>query len=187
VEAFNLQGGFDTLGMALLLLFQMFTGEGWHDIMYAGQNVTGLSHAWYFVTYVVIATLLFSNLLKALFLSNTKIGGIDDKVAQERARRANRLRNVRAAIALVTFIHSCSLHSAHANLTINTCNFTHDVQRRRRRRMARHRNGESSRFGDDDDDDEEDEMLDEAVTFGMEDDDGGSDDDEFDDRGNVNA
>lgn len=61
-------GDFDTLSRSLLTLFQLFTGEAWERVMYAGINVTSWAATGYFLSFIVIVTLLFGNLFRALFL-----------------------------------------------------------------------------------------------------------------------
>eukprot|EP00457_Paulinella_chromatophora_P000083 gb/GEZN01000083.1/.p1 GENE.gb/GEZN01000083.1/~~gb/GEZN01000083.1/.p1 ORF type:complete len:2433 (-),score=354.77 gb/GEZN01000083.1/:111-7409(-) len=62
------QGSFDNIGDGILLLFQVFTGESWHEVMYAGINVLGWASSGYFITFVVLVAILFGNLFTALFL-----------------------------------------------------------------------------------------------------------------------
>lgn len=113
-------GNFNQLPLALLSLWQLFTGQNWDDLLYAGVrargcpsgqrcvsccvaiavallrcagawfrpashirhvpscsrcagiNATSWSAAWYFMSFVVINTILFSNLFKALFLESRR-------------------------------------------------------------------------------------------------------------------
>jgi len=61
---------FDSQATALMSLFQVFSGQNWMDVMYFGINATSWSVAWYFMSFVLIATLLGANLLKAMFLKD---------------------------------------------------------------------------------------------------------------------
>jgi hypothetical protein len=60
---------FDSLGGSMLALFQLFVGTHWQQVMYASIMATSWSVTWYFVTYVVIVTLLFSNLFVGVILA----------------------------------------------------------------------------------------------------------------------
>lgn len=68
------RGNFNSLSRSLLTLFQMFIGESWEQIMYAGINVTSWSAAYFFLSFIFIVTLLFGNLFKALFLNIHRVG-----------------------------------------------------------------------------------------------------------------
>merc|ERR1712228_437469 len=68
---------FDTLGSSILTLLQLMVGEGWHEIMYLNIIATRIEYSVYFVAYIVIVTLIISNIFVGLFLS--KIEGVDNK------------------------------------------------------------------------------------------------------------
>lgn len=55
-------GTFSSFNSALLLLFQCVVGEDWEDFMYAGMQIGGLLSSVYFVSFMVITTILFVNL-----------------------------------------------------------------------------------------------------------------------------
>jgi hypothetical protein len=60
---------FDTLRDSLQSLFQILIGEGWDELMYAGIKVRkNFTVAWYFISFVAIATLLFVNIFIGLVL-----------------------------------------------------------------------------------------------------------------------
>eukprot|EP01083_Nonionella_stella_P171347 585111_1 len=65
------QYSFETFSDALVTLFQLTVGEGWHDVMYAAvyANNSLLSSTWYFLTFVLIITLVFTNLFVGLVIS----------------------------------------------------------------------------------------------------------------------
>jgi len=53
---------FPTLGVSIFTHFQLFIGEGWHDIMKAAVAATDQSVMYLFVTYIILVTMLFGNL-----------------------------------------------------------------------------------------------------------------------------
>ena len=63
---------FDNVGSAMLTLMQVLIGEGWHDIMFATMNGR---HSWYwaipFLIFVLVQTLLLTNLLVGVILDST--------------------------------------------------------------------------------------------------------------------
>jgi len=48
--------------------FQLFIGEGWHDIMFNCMTATNSAALYYFVSYVVLVTLLFGNLFLGVII-----------------------------------------------------------------------------------------------------------------------
>eukprot|EP00808_Paulinella_micropora_P001218 g35404.t1 len=68
LQGLSPQGNFDNIGDGILLLFQMFISESWQDVMYAGVNVRGWTSSSYFITFVILVSVLFGNLFTALFL-----------------------------------------------------------------------------------------------------------------------
>lgn len=63
------EGNFDNLSNALLTLFQLLVGEGWHEVMYAAIRTTsGFAISWYFISFVIIVTLLFTNVFIGIVL-----------------------------------------------------------------------------------------------------------------------
>ncbi len=63
---------FDSIGSAMLTLMQVLIGEGWHAIMFAVMNGR---HSWYwaafFMIFVIVQTLLLTNLLVGVVLDST--------------------------------------------------------------------------------------------------------------------
>jgi len=62
-------GNFNGLNNAMITLFQIFIGTKWQTIMYAAVLTTSWSSLWYFVSFVVLVTLLFSNLFIGVILA----------------------------------------------------------------------------------------------------------------------
>jgi len=60
---------FDGLGACLFTHFQLFIGEGWHDIMYATVNKYDGTVVYIFVTYVIFVTVLFGNLFLGVIIN----------------------------------------------------------------------------------------------------------------------
>eukprot|EP01083_Nonionella_stella_P235708 828482_1 len=60
---------FNTLGSSILTLMQLMIGEGWHEIMYLHMIATRVEYCAYFVVYIVVVTLIISNIFIGLFLS----------------------------------------------------------------------------------------------------------------------
>ena len=62
-------GQFNSLSDSLLTLFQLLVGEGWHDVMYASIRAKrGFGVGWYFVTFIIIVSLLFVNVFIGIIL-----------------------------------------------------------------------------------------------------------------------
>ena len=74
---------FDSVGSAMLTLVQMLVGEGWHSIMYGTMNG---HHSWYwaayFILFVLVQTLLLTNLLVGVVLDSTT--GFDEEFSLQR-------------------------------------------------------------------------------------------------------
>jgi len=60
---------FNTLGSAFVALFQMLTGSHWDDIMYPMILSRDWITTWYFVSFIFLVTLLFTNLFVGVILS----------------------------------------------------------------------------------------------------------------------
>ncbi len=60
---------FDTLGSAFVALFQMLTGAHWDEIMYPMILSSDWITTWYFVSFIFVVTLLFTNLFVGVILS----------------------------------------------------------------------------------------------------------------------
>jgi len=54
---------YNALGTSLFTHFQLFIGEGWHDIMYAAIAATDTTACWHFIMYQLIVGILFGNLI----------------------------------------------------------------------------------------------------------------------------
>jgi hypothetical protein len=62
-------GSFDSLREAFLTLFQMLIGESWDELMYAGIDVShSFAVAFYFMSFIIIVTMLFTNLIVGIVL-----------------------------------------------------------------------------------------------------------------------
>ena len=61
-------GSFATRQDAMLLLFQLLVGEGWHEVMYAACEIQGWSIAMFYIAYVMIVTVLVTNLVFGVIL-----------------------------------------------------------------------------------------------------------------------
>jgi len=59
---------FDTLPFALLALFEWLCGQDWNGVMYSYIYATNLFSALYFISYILIVTLLFVNLFTGVVL-----------------------------------------------------------------------------------------------------------------------
>lgn len=61
---------FDSFRNAVIALFQLTVGEGWHEVMYsAAEAQNNLFVSIYFVSFVFIITLIFTNLFVGLVIS----------------------------------------------------------------------------------------------------------------------
>jgi len=62
---------FGTFHDALVTLFQLTVGEGWHDVMYTSVYASDslLSTTWYFLSFILIITMIFTNLFVGLVIS----------------------------------------------------------------------------------------------------------------------
>lgn len=81
---------FDSLSEALQTLFQMLVGEAWADIMYAGIRVTRtFTSAWYFISFICFATLLFVNIFIGLVLQAFSIY-LDESEEEEKEAEKER-------------------------------------------------------------------------------------------------
>jgi len=68
------QGNFENLAQAMATLFQLFLGENWQDIMYAAIAVYhSFSVSIYFISFVMIVTIIFTNLFVGLVLSTFNV------------------------------------------------------------------------------------------------------------------
>jgi len=68
--ASSIIAGFDSTGNAMLTLLQLMIGEGWHEIMYLQMISEGLLLSVYFIVYILIVTIIISNVFVGLFLSD---------------------------------------------------------------------------------------------------------------------
>ena len=63
------QASFDDLSQAHIALFQIFVKQNWNDLMYAAIRATrGFGSSWFYISFVVIVTLLFVNILLGIVL-----------------------------------------------------------------------------------------------------------------------
>ena len=76
------EANFNTLGSSMLALLQLMVGEGWHEIMYLNIIATRIEYSVYFIAYIVIVTLIISNIFVGLFLS--EIEGLDNKQTESK-------------------------------------------------------------------------------------------------------
>ena len=76
---------FQSVGSASFALLQILIGEGWHDIMFAVMNA---KHSWYgaayFIMFVLIQTILLTNLLVGVVLDSTSGFSIDEELSLQR-------------------------------------------------------------------------------------------------------
>ncbi len=68
--ASSIIASFTTTGDGMLTLLQLMIGEGWHEVMYLHVLSTNLVYSVYFLFYILIVTIIISNLFVGLFLSN---------------------------------------------------------------------------------------------------------------------
>jgi hypothetical protein len=60
---------FDSIGQAFLALYQIMLGESWNDLTYAAVNVRrNFDVSFYFVAFVMLVTILFTQLITGLAL-----------------------------------------------------------------------------------------------------------------------
>jgi len=59
---------FSELGTSVFTHFQLFIGEGWHDIMYSAIGATDSTAAVYFISYTLVVTILFGNLILGVII-----------------------------------------------------------------------------------------------------------------------
>jgi len=62
-------GNFDTLANAFVVLFQLLTAAQWDDVMYPTILATSWVTSWYFISFIFVVTLLFTNLFVGVVLS----------------------------------------------------------------------------------------------------------------------
>jgi two pore calcium channel protein, plant len=62
---------FDTLSDAMLTMFQLLIGEGWHEVMYAAIRTTNsFGISWFFISFILIVTVLITNLFIGIVLDS---------------------------------------------------------------------------------------------------------------------
>ena len=71
----------------MLLLFQLLVGEGWHDVMYAACEIQGWSIATYYIAYVMIVTVLVTNLVFGVILDAFQ-KTLEDEEEETKAKEA---------------------------------------------------------------------------------------------------
>lgn len=59
---------FDSADNTAIILMQMFVGEGWHEIMYMVVEKTNAAAAVYFVTYIFLVTVLYSQVFVSVVI-----------------------------------------------------------------------------------------------------------------------
>eukprot|EP00656_Telonema_subtile_P009800 TRINITY_DN1462_c0_g1_i5.p1 TRINITY_DN1462_c0_g1~~TRINITY_DN1462_c0_g1_i5.p1 ORF type:complete len:902 (-),score=302.47 TRINITY_DN1462_c0_g1_i5:287-2992(-) len=59
---------FNTMGDSMLLMFQIFVGEGWHSVMQLTVEETNKAYVYFFMVYVLIVGILFSNLFIGIII-----------------------------------------------------------------------------------------------------------------------
>ena len=113
----NVDYTFKTFPDALIALFQLTVGEGWHDLMYDVMEAENdiITSAVYFVSFVFIITLIFTNLFIGLVISL-----VDDMETQNRKSK-----------------HHSSAHStAHSATANNNQNLQHQRTRSKLKRTT---------------------------------------------------
>ena len=91
---------FNSLGDALVTLFQLFVGEAWNDVLYAAMN-TGKSFQaiLYFISFILVITLLFTNLIIGIICSGyDTISEIRAEILEQAERRKADERRDREAL-----------------------------------------------------------------------------------------
>jgi len=66
---------------AYVTLFQLLLGEGWHEVMYAVANKTVWMSAWYFIAYIFLVTILFTQLFVGFIIE--KFSEIQTQLSKE--------------------------------------------------------------------------------------------------------
>eukprot|EP00658_Telonema_sp_P-2_P019438 TRINITY_DN17678_c0_g1_i1.p1 TRINITY_DN17678_c0_g1~~TRINITY_DN17678_c0_g1_i1.p1 ORF type:complete len:825 (+),score=152.65 TRINITY_DN17678_c0_g1_i1:216-2690(+) len=59
---------FNSLGDSMLLMFQLFVGEGWHEVMQVTTEKSNDAYMWFFMGYVLVVGILFSNLFIGIII-----------------------------------------------------------------------------------------------------------------------
>jgi len=59
---------FSTIGISMFTHFQLFIGEGWHDIMYGVAALSTSISMYFFISYIILVTLLFGNLFLGVII-----------------------------------------------------------------------------------------------------------------------
>ena len=72
---------FDTLGWALITIFQLLSGENWNTVMYDGIRAGGGGAALYFIVMVILGDFIILNLFLAILLTN--FDGLDEAQKEE--------------------------------------------------------------------------------------------------------
>jgi hypothetical protein len=75
---------FDTYSASLSTFFRLFVAEGWTDIMYSGTDATNTSARLFFMSYILLATLLFAQLTIGWVVS---VFGLVQKIGSEKVYR----------------------------------------------------------------------------------------------------
>ena len=75
---------FDTYSRSLSTFFRLFVAEDWSDVMYSATDATNTSARLFFMSYVLLATLLFAQLTIAVILS---VFGLVQKIGSEKVYR----------------------------------------------------------------------------------------------------
>ena len=75
---------FDTYARSLSTLFRLFVAEGWTDIMYSATDATNTSARLFFMSYILLATLLFAQLTIGWVVS---VFGLVQKIGSEKVYR----------------------------------------------------------------------------------------------------
>ena len=75
---------FDTYARSLSTFFRLFVAEGWTDIMYSATDATNTSARLFFISYVLLATLLFAQLTIGWIVS---VFGLVQRIGSEKVYR----------------------------------------------------------------------------------------------------
>ena len=62
-------GDFENLKNGMFVLFQLLVGEEWHEVSYAAIKTNGWNASYYFISFTIIVSLLFTNLFVGIILS----------------------------------------------------------------------------------------------------------------------
>eukprot|EP01083_Nonionella_stella_P239003 837014_1 len=84
--ASSIIASFDTTGDAMLTLLQLMIGEGWHEVMYNNVIRSNVLYSIYFIVYILIVTIIISNVFVGLFLSDVdelKKSQVDDELKKK--------------------------------------------------------------------------------------------------------